>query len=192
MDEQKWKWLNALAVGLFVVVFLIVKLDMCSHNSSEEEQQDETDTELVEEAMEQEQESAKEEAPKKEVNPYANFIGEYMIYSDDGVTNINPFIVVDDGRFFQSTMRGGGNLQKCGKIYPISDEVFKIFLSEKLYTFDVFTFRGNYQDCRHGHINMGKTLVFDLSEKRIYIDMNDYENRDYATPEYYKFRFTKK
>lgn len=189
MDEQKRKWLTVFAWGV-VVVIIFLRLDMCSSCSSEDEEQDVT--EQVAEATEQEQESAKEEAPKKEVNPYANFIGEYMIYSEDGVTNYDPFIVVDDGRFFQNTKRGGKSLQKCGKIYPISEKAFKMFLSEKLYTGDVFSYRDNHQDTRHGYINWGKTLVFDLSEKRIYIDMNDYENRDYASPEYYKFRFTKK
>ena len=192
MEVQQKKWLNVLCAIIFIVYIFGFKLDMCSRCSHEDEQQDETDTELVGETTEQKQERAIEETPKKEVNPYANFIGEYMIYSEDGVTNHSPYIVVDDGRFFQNTVLGGKNLQKCGKIYPISEKAFKLFISEQLHTGDVFSYRDNHQDTRHGYINWGKTLVFDLSEKRIYIDMNDYENRDYASPEYYKFRFTKK
>lgn len=149
---------------------------------------DETETPSSVENSEASSETQPEKQPEK--NPLENFIGKYTLYDNDG-NKAYPYVVAEDGRFFCNYLIGGENYVKCGIIVPVSDKVFSLKLSEELYTNEVWSFSDNHQKTLHRSIPPYRTLYFDISEGKMYINENEYENRDYSKPEYFKFRFAK-
>ncbi len=129
--------------------------------------------------------------PKK--NPIEKFVGTYVMYDD--WRSGNEVFVTDDGRLFYKN--GDGSGVKCGNIRVISDNVFEVLLGRDFYAFDggdaeVWSYKNGHTYTRTMHINFMTTIIFDLSEKKLFVNEGEYKNRDYSSPEYYKFRFTKK
>lgn len=141
-------------------------------------------------STEQEQEPQTKEEKK---DPIANFVGNYTLYDNDGNKSRRPIKVVDDGRFFcDHGSDAEANYVKCGNIVPVSDKIFKVYLRERLYNVSdgVWAYRNNQTSTRSLDY-IYKTLIFDISEGKMYLDENEYDNRDFTNPEYIKFRFTK-
>lgn len=153
--------------------------------SDEESSSSENKTEETEQQVQE-----TKQQPKK--NPLENFVGTYNLYDDNGNTG-ETITVSDDGRFFREEY--DGSKVYCGRIGVISDNVFSLYPMDYIYIFsggDVASYKNGkrYSNSR-GDIKM-KTIVFDISEKKMYVDKDEYDNRDYTSPEYYKFKFTKK
>lgn len=179
---------TAIGIALAIVISIAGSKEEGSGTSTKTENI--TSVDVVEKDKQSEQ--SQEETPKKEVNPYANFVGQYKLYDESSAYDCS-IKVVDDGRLFYNSTLGGENYKYCGKITPMSDNVFKILLKEAIYT-GVFTYKNNQQCTKYNsiHLTEFKTLIFDLSDNKMYFEKEQYENRDFAQPEYYKFRFTKK
>lgn len=152
--------------------------------SDEDNSSSETKAEKVEQVQEVQQQ------PQK--NPLENFIGTYHTYDTFGHTG-NGILVVDDGRFFYQN--GDGSNTLCGKIDPISDKAFSVYLSKDFYGFDgdkVWSYKNDKNWQHQWKIGWGNTIVIDLSDNKLYVKKSEYNNRDYESPEYYHIRFTKK
>lgn len=138
--------------------------------------------------IEQKQESP---AEKQDSNPYAKFVGKYVLYDDEGGKG-QTFIVASDGRFLQDNSFNESDFKASGYISPKNDKQFEVSLSEKVFGIkQVWSYKNNHTYAKAWDISYNNTLLFDLNEKRMYIDIKEYNNRDYTKPEYYKFRFTK-
>ncbi len=138
-------------------------------------------------------EPQKQESPaeKRESNPYAKYAGKYVLYDDEGGKG-QTFIVASDGRFLQDNSFNESDFKPSGYISPKNDKQFEVSLSNKIFGIgQVWSYKGNNTFCQNSEISYNNTLLFDLSEKRMYVDIKEYNNRDYTKPEYYKFRFTK-
>lgn len=138
--------------------------------------------------IEQKQESATEH---KESNPYAKFAGTYTLYDDYGGIQQKPMKVINDGRFIAES---GKTVEPevLGSISILSDKAFSLYLSEQLWLdYKVSEYQGKNTVGSPLKISWGHTLVFDLSEKRMYKSESDYRNRDVSSPTYMKFKFTK-
>ena len=129
-------------------------------------------------------------ASDEDENPYENFAGTYELYDD---WNVGPkFIVVDDGRLFQVNPYSENNKIFIGEITPISDKAFEINNEKSISGMsEIVSYRNNNTCIQHWEIPEYSQIIFDTSEKRMYISEEDYKNRDYTSPEYYKFKFTK-
>jgi len=195
---KKWK----IGIGVFVVCCALgaildnnekkTKPQPIEQTEQKENKEVEQKSSKPVEQTEQKQESVKEEAPKKEINPLENFIGTYNLYDNDGHTG-NDIIVANDGRFFYKSNGDIGN-KLCGKVKPISEKVFSVFLKEEFYGFgnkQVWSYRNGSTATLRWDVNFGKILVFDFTDNKMYIDKEEYDNRDYTSPEYYQFRFRK-
>ena len=151
--------------------------------SNEDNSSSETNAEKVEQAQEVQQQ------PQK--NPLENFIGTYHTYDTFGNTG-NGILVVDDGRFFYKN--GDDSNTLCGKIDPISDKAFSVYLSKDFYGIGdnkVWSYKNDKNWQRQWKIGWGNTIVIDLSDNKLYVNKSEYNNRDYESPEYYHIRFTK-
>ena len=126
--------------------------------------------------------------PKK--NPMEKFVGTYVMY--DHSSSGNEVFVTDDGRLFYKN--GDGSGVKCGNIRVISDNAFEVLLGRDFFCTDgkVWSYKDENTYTRRHDIPFMTTIIFDLSEKKLFVDEGEYKNRDYSSPEYYKFRFTKK
>lgn len=152
--------------------------------SDEDNSSSETKAEKVEQTQEAQQQ------PQK--NPLENFIGTYHTYDTFGNTG-NDILVVDDGRFFYHD--GDGSNVLCGKIDPISDKAFSVYLSKDFYGFNngnVWSYKNDKNWQHQSKIGWGNTIVIDLSDNKLYVKKSEYNNRDYESPEYYHIRFTKR
>lgn len=135
----------------------------------------------------------KKESPaeKKESNPYAKFAGKYVLYDDEGGKG-QRFIVASDGRFLQDNSFDESDFIVSGGIVPKNDKQFEVSLSNKIFGIkEVWSYKDGKTCVQRWDISYNNTLLFDLNENRMYIDIKQYNNRDYTKPEYYKFRFTK-
>ena len=126
---------------------------------------------------------------ERKKNPIEKFVGTYVVY--DGNTSGNEMFVTDDGRLFY---KYGDDAIKCGNINVISEDAFNVFLGKDLYSVDIniHSYKNGEPYNHRYNIPAMKTIIFDLSEKKLFIDEEEYKNRDYSSPEYYNFRFTKK
>lgn len=172
--EKKYAWTTA------IVSFLIVG-GAIGASTPDEKEGNQTQTE-------QKQESP---AEKQDSNPYAKFVGKYVLYDDEGGKG-QTFIVASDGRFLQDNSFNESDFKASGYISPKNDKQFEVSLSEKVFGIkQVWSYKNNHTYAKAWDISYNNTLLFDLNEKRMYIDIKEYNNRDYTKPEYYKFRFTK-
>ena len=173
------KYLFTMAtLALFVIGFAASDEDESSNSTSQNEQS---------EMSEQKQEEKEIEEIKK-INPFERFIGKYVLYDDEGGKG-QTFIVASDGRFLQDN---GDDFLVTGKINPQNDQQFEVSLSEKIFGIRyVWSYKNNHTCTQAWDISRNNILLFDLNEKKMYIDINEYNNRDYTNPEYYKFRFAK-
>ena len=174
--EKKYAWTTA------IVSFLVVCGAIgASTDDDKEEKQKQAQTE-------QKQESP---AEKKESNPYAKFAGTYTLYDDYGGIIDKPIEIIKDGRFIAES---GKTVEPevLGSISILSDKAFSVYLSEQLWVgYKVKEYQGKNTVGSPNKIPWGNTLVFDLSEKRMYESERDYKNRDVSSPTYMKFKFTK-
>lgn len=178
-EEQGGNKLMKYGAYVFGVLCFLYILGTCVGGSSDG--QEETQ-------IEQRQESATEH---KESNPYAKFAGKYVLYDDEGGKG-QTFIVASDGRFLQDNSFNESDFKVSGYISPKNDKQFEVSLSEKIFGIkQVWSYKDNHTYAQAWDISYNNTLLFDLNEKRMYIDIKEYNNRDYTKPEYYKFRFTK-
>lgn len=134
-------------------------------------------------------ETTKVQEPKK--NPNEKFAGTYVMYDD--TSSGNEVFVTEDGRLFYKNPDGSN--VKCGDIYILSDNAFEVTLGKDFYAFGsgkVWSYKNGRTLTCTWKIEFLHTIVFDLSENKLYVSKSEYKNRDYESPEYYKFRFTKK
>lgn len=151
---------------------------------------DDTDSLTSNETTKVQKVQEEQEVQKPKKNPKEKFAGTYVVYDD--MHSGNEVFVTEDGRLFYKN--DDGSAVKCGDIRVISDDAFEVLLGRDLYCSNdlVYTYKNGHKMTRAAYIHYMLTVVFDLSEKRLYVDGGEYENRDYSSPEYYKFRFTKK
>ena len=174
--EKKYAWTTAIASLLIVLVTI---------GASAPDENEKTSSQAQ---TEKQQESQTE---KKESNPYAKFAGKYVLYDDEGGKG-QRFIVAPDGRFLQDNSFNESDFKVSGGIIPKNDKQFEVSLSEKIFGIkEVWSYKNNQTYAKAWDISYNNTLLFDLNENRMYIDIKQYNNRDYTKPEYYKFRFTK-
>ncbi len=134
-------------------------------------------------------ETTKVQEPEK--NPNEKFVGTYVLY-DEWITGGEAF-VTEDGRLFYKN--DDGTNVKCGDIRVINDNAFEVLLGRDFLatygkTGEVYSYKNGKVVTQNHGINFMTAIVFDLSDKKLYV--GGYDNRDYESPEYYKFRFTKK
>lgn len=173
--------------GLYVLGALLFFyiLGQCGGSSNSSDSKESQQTEQKQEA------SAEQTQTKKESNPYAKFVGKYVLYDDEGGKG-QRFIVAPDGRFLQDHSFDESNYKVCGNISPKNDNQFEVSLDEEIFSIkSVWSYKNNQTCMQRWDISYNNTLLFDINEKRMYIDIKEYNNRDYTKPEYYKFRFTK-
>ena len=171
---KKYFWTLAV-MAIFAIGFAASDEEESSNNSSSTEQ---TQT-------------------KEESNPYAKFVGKYVLYDDDGRTSFCHFKVNEKGHFLQSLYDGEYN--KIGTIEPVSDNAFCLGLyrgNKILIEHDdekwPYARRANIERAvRFEFLGPNKTLRFDISERKMYPDNEEYENREYKSPLYYNLKFTK-
>lgn len=149
------------------------------------------------------------EKEEEEKNPYAKFAGTYRIYDDKGNEQFSFFKVTEDGRFCQSVVNisldhGRRILPEFnvkGKITSVSGNTFVVDVSEKIWM-DGNIVNGEEErpwankgdiSCavRYKTFETNMDLVFDISEKKMYPDKKEYDNRDLKAPYFYKFKFAK-
>ena len=180
--EKKYAWTTA------IVSFLVVSGAIGASTDDKEEKQKQVQTEQKQVQTEQKKESP---AEKKESNPYAKFAGKYVLYDDEGGKG-QRFIVASDGRFLQDNSFDESDFIVSGGIVPKNDKQFEVSLSNKIFGIkEVWSYKDGKTCVQRWDISYNNTLLFDLNENRMYIDIKQYNNRDYTKPEYYKFRFTK-
>ena len=135
--------------------------------------------------------SSSNQTEKEESNPYERFVGTYTLYDDYGGTQEKPMKIINDGRFIAES---GQTIEPevLGTISKLSDNAFSLYLSKQLWLdYKVSEYQGKNTVGSPLKISWGHTLVFDLSEKRMYESESDYKNRDVSSPTYMKFKFTK-
>ena len=125
-------------------------------------------------------------------NNYKQFVGTYQFdyYENDGTLwNCPKIVVLEDGRCIKvSSNLGGEKITTClGQICTKSKDAFYINGSTP------FILRVNLYQGREeiGYTNMNmewypRQIVFDVKEGRLYLDWNEYENRDVTNPIYTK------
>lgn len=112
-------------------------------------------------------------------NPFENFVGTYELYDDWGVGA--KYLVVDDGRFF-NVDRLSGNKSFKGKITPISDKIFELYSDERIYvSSEIRSYSNNRTAIQRIDIPAYSHIIFDNSEKKMYINKEEYDNRDYTS-----------
>lgn len=175
--ERKHIWTTVL--GSIVAVFLTIGVF-----SSGDKEEEKTQVEHKQE--------------KKENNPYAKFMGKYVLYDDEGRTSFFHFKVDKKGNFLQS-LGITDEYNNYGSIDIVSDDAFCVSLygTTKIYiNHDEDKWPWANTDkvkcgMRYHHFGPNTTLRIDIKEKRLYPDNEEYKNREYKLPHYYKFRFTK-
>lgn len=168
---KKYFWTLAV-MAIFAIGFAASDEEESSNNSSSTEQ---TQT-------------------KEESNPYAKFVGKYVLYDDDGRTSFCHFKVNEKGHFLQSLYNG--EYKNYGTIEPVSDNAFCLSLygTSKIYIEhedDKWPWANTDKiSCgtRYKYLGPNKTIRFDISEKRMYPDNEEYDNREYQSPHFYKFK----
>lgn len=138
--------------------------------------------------------STEQTQAKKESNPYAKFVGKYVLYDDEGRTSFFHFKVNEKGHFLQS-LGITSEYNKYGTIEPVSENAFVLSLygTDKIYL-DQGDEDKNWvwaDGVRYQHLGPNKVIRFDIKEGKMYPDNEQYENREYKRPDVYKFRFTK-
>lgn len=138
--------------------------------------------------------STEQSQAKEESNPYEKFVGKYVLYDDEGRTSFFHFKVNEKGHFLQS-IGITSEYKKFGTIEPVSESAFVLSLygTDKIYL-DKGDEDKNWvwaNGVRYEHLGPNKVIRFDIKEGRMYPDNEQYENREYKTPDIYKFRFTK-
>lgn len=131
---------------------------------------------------------------KKEKNKYAKFVGTYNLYDNEGNVGCD-IIVTEDGRVFYDSW---GENKFASRISRRSDDIFTVFIGPSgIYpnVDRVWSYKGNsnytYRIRKYDGIK-NTILLFDMPSKKMYISSDEYDNRDYTKPEYYKFKFRKK
>ena len=143
--------------------------------------------------------SSDSETNQPKENPYAPFVGQYELCDNKGRTG-SSFFITEDGRVFGGKKGDVGGFY--GSIDPISGNACYWRLERKFYVMNWSTSEelSSYEDEKESslalrsadaHIPIYSITVIDISEKRLYKDYQKYKNRDYQSPSYYKFKFTK-
>lgn len=200
---MKKYFLTMATVALFAIGF--------AASDEEESSSSESSTPQTEQKQETEAErQAREQKEKEESNPTAKFVGTYQVYDDDGGKQFSHFKVTEDGRFCKSIIKitldeGRKNTSEydvLGKIELVSNNVFSVHLTKKFFLDGVVDSDGDElrpwaNQGNVTHVMLKKEfekysdLIFDISDKKLYFDKEEYDNRDLKSPYYYKFTFTK-
>jgi hypothetical protein len=177
-DFRWYHYLELFGLVLFFYLFFVQQCEGCSDSK-------EDNSEVVEK-------QDKEQVVNKPSNPYQKFVGKYVLYDDEGRTSFFHFKVNEKGHFLKS-IGITSEYDKYGTIDPVSDDAFCISLygNKRIYIDHDDEYWPWANGVRHQYLGPNKTIRFDIKEKRMYPDNEEYENREYKTPTYYKFRFTK-
>lgn len=200
------------SINIVILVFLssLAIYDKVNTNYSPQESEEIAveEVKVVEKESEAERQ-AREQKEEAERNPYAEFVGTYQLYDNDGGCQFSHFMIKEDGRFCKSIVKifmdegrkETSEWDVIGKISSVSDNIVFVQLTKRFYLDGIvvngeemipWTNKGSVSHCvRYKEFSPYSYFIFDISTKKMYPNKDEYDNRDLKEPLFYKFRYSK-